>query len=80
MTECDLHPAKIRCILERLDDIPVGDGRALGVHGLNLLFRRAARRAGPCLTRTPSGVRARERTRGGSSSRGRDRPRAPERR
>ena len=28
MTECDLHPAKIRCILERLDDIPVGDGRA----------------------------------------------------
>jgi two-component system chemotaxis sensor kinase CheA len=28
MTACDLHPAKIRCILERLDDIPVGDGRA----------------------------------------------------
>lgn len=28
MTECDLHPAKIRCILERLDDIPVGDGSA----------------------------------------------------
>lgn len=28
MTECDPHPAKIRCILERLDDIPVGDGSA----------------------------------------------------
>jgi len=28
MTECDLHSAKIRCILERLDDIPVGDGSA----------------------------------------------------